>query len=199
MRIVFATRNAGKVRELTQALRGLPVVTLSLDEAGIDTDAEEAGDSYAENARIKAEAVARTGGCPSLADDSGIEVDALPGELGVHSARFGGDGLGDSERNALLLERLRGMEESQRGGRYVCVLAFSRPGEKTLYFEGVMNGRILEAPRGEGGFGYDPLMYLPELGLSVAELDLETKNRLSHRGRALNAFREWLSVELRDS
>ncbi|MEE9255989.1 MAG: RdgB/HAM1 family non-canonical purine NTP pyrophosphatase [bacterium] len=198
MKIVFATRNEGKVRELRQALRGLPVDALSLGEAGIEIDVDEDGETYAENARLKAEAAARAAGRPALADDSGIEVDALPGELGVHSARFGGEGLGDEGRNALLLERLSGVEEGRRGGRYVCVLAFSRPGEETLCFEGEMSGRILDAPRGEGGFGYDPLMYIPDLGRSAAELDLETKNRISHRGRALAAFRVWLSAHLEE-
>ncbi len=198
MKIVFATRNEGKVRELRQALRGLPVDALSLDEASIEIDVDENGETYAENARLKAEAAARAAGRPALADDSGIEVDALPGELGVRSARFGGEGLGDEGRNALLLERLSGAGEGRRGARYVCVLAFSRPGWETLFFEGEMSGRILDAPRGEGGFGYDPLMYIPELGRSAAELDLETKNRISHRGRALAAFRAWLTAHLEE-
>ncbi len=198
MKIVFATRNEGKVRELRQALRGLPVDALSLGEAGIEIDVDEVGETYAENARLKAEATSLAAGRPALADDSGIELDALPGELGVRSARFGGEGLGDEGRNALLLERLSGAGEGRRGGRYVCVLAFSRPGRETLYFEGEMSGRILDAPRGEGGFGYDPLMYIPELGRSAAELDLETKNRISHRGRALAAFRAWLSAHLEE-
>ena len=180
------------------ALRGLPVDALSLAEAGIEIDVVEDGETYAENARLKAEAAARAAGLPALADDSGIEVDALPGELGVRSARFGGEGLSDEGRNALLLERLSGVDEGRRGGRYVCVLALSRPGWETIYFEGEMSGRILDAPRGEGGFGYDPLMYIPDLGRSAAELDLETKNRISHRGRALAAFRAWLSAHLEE-
>lgn len=195
MKIIFATRNAGKVRELRHALEGLPVSVLSQDDAGIDTQADEVGESYAENALIKAEAVCVASGLPALADDSGIEVDAFPGELGVRSARFGGEGLDDAGRNRLLLKRLEGVAESGRGARYVCVLAFCRPGREPVYFEGLMPGRILESPRGEGGFGYDPLMLVPERGLSAAELDLEVKNRISHRGRALMAFREWLAGE----
>ncbi len=196
MKIIFATRNAGKVRELKMALEGLPVSALSQDEAGIDIHVEEGGATYAENARLKAEAVAQSAGCPALADDSGIEVDALPGDLGVRSARFGGEGLDDAGRNRLLLERLKGVAEGERGARYVCVLAFCRPGREPVYFEGFMSGRILAAPRGGGGFGYDPLMFLPKKGVSVAELDLETKNRISHRGKALMAFREWIAGQL---
>ncbi|MFP6869875.1 MAG: RdgB/HAM1 family non-canonical purine NTP pyrophosphatase [Nitrospinota bacterium] len=196
MKIIFATRNPGKVRELKMALEGLPVSALSQDEAGIDIHVAEDGATYAENALLKAEAVSRAAGLPALADDSGIEVDALPEELGVHSARFGGEGLGEGGRNRLLLERLKDVEESRRGGRYVCVLVFCRPGKEPVYFEGEMRGKILRSPRGEGGFGYDPLMYLPSNGCTVAELSLESKNRVSHRGRALSAFRGWLAGEL---
>lgn len=195
MKIIFATRNAGKVRELRHALEGLPVSVLSQSEAGIEAQVEELGESYAENALIKAEAVCLASGLPSLADDSGIEVDALPGELGVRSARFGVEGLDDGGRNRLLLKRLEGVAESGRGARYVCVLAYCRPGREPVYFEGLMPGRILESPRGEDGFGYDPIMLVPERGMSAAEFDLDMKNKLSHRGQALMAFREWLTGE----
>ncbi len=197
MKILLATRNAGKLREVRAALGDLPVEVLSQDEAGIDAEVIEDGQTYAENALKKAETICRASGVPALADDSGVEVDALPGELGVHSARFGGEGLDDGGRNRLLIERLEGVAEDKRGGRYVCVLAFCRPGEEPVFFEGELPGRVLDAPRGEGGFGYDPLFYLPDQNCTAAELDLETKNRISHRGRALAAFRRWLAGELK--
>ncbi len=197
MKIILATRNAGKVREVRAALGDLPVELLSQDEAGVDADVSEEGETYAENALIKAEAVCRASGSPALADDSGVEVEALPGELGVRSARFGGEGLDDAGRNRLLIELLKDVEEGKRGGRYVCVLAFCRPGKEPVFFEGELRGSVLPVPRGEGGFGYDPIFYLPDQGRSAAELDLETKNRISHRGRALAAFRRWLADELK--
>lgn len=195
MRIVLASRNAGKIREVRAALSGAGVELPGMDEAGLDFEVEETGATYAENALLKARAACAAGGLPALADDSGVEVEALPGELGVRSARFGGEGLNDAERNALLLDRLRGVEEERRGARYVCVLAFARPDGWLGFFEGALNGKVLRAPRGEGGFGYDPLMYLPEHGCAVSELPLEVKNRVSHRGRALAEFRAWLAKE----
>ena len=195
MKIVLASGNPGKAREVRAALGGMDVELLSPDEAGIEFDVEETGSTYAENALIKARAACEASGLPALADDSGVEVDALPGELGVHSARFGGEGLDDTGRNALLLERMRGAPEAGRGARYVCVLAFVKPNGWFGFFEGILNGRILRAPQGESGFGYDPLMYLPEQGCAVSELTLEVKNRISHRGIALAEFRAWLARE----
>ncbi len=197
MKIILATRNPGKVREVRAALGGLPVALHSQDEAGIDLEVTEDGETYAENALKKAGAICRASGLPALADDSGVEVDVLPGELGIHSARFGGEGLDDAGRNRLLIERLDAVAEEGRGGRYVCVLTFCRPGVEPVFFEGELPGRVLDAPRGEGGFGYDPIFYLPEHGCTAAELDLETKNRISHRGLALAAFRRWLAEELK--
>ena len=114
----------------------------------------------------------------------------------MRSARFGGEGLDDAGRNRLLLERLAGVVEARRGGRFRCVLAFCRPDGAHHLFEGTLEGRVLASPRGAGGFGYDPLLYLPEMGCTVAELDIETKNRISHRGKSLAAFRAWLEREL---
>ncbi len=198
MKILLASRNPGKAREVRAALEGLPVCVITLDEAGLDLVGEEAGSTYAENALVKAEAACRAGGLPALADDSGIEVDALPGELGVRSARFGGAGLDDGGRNRLLLERMEAVAEEARGARFVCVLAFFRPDGWFAFFEGELRGLLLRAPQGEGGFGYDPLLYLPPLGRSVAELDVEAKNAISHRGKALAAFRAWLAEELEE-
>ena len=198
MKIVLASGNPGKAREVRAALLGMGVELLLPHEAGFRFDVEETGSTYAENALIKARAACEESGLPALADDSGVEVDALPGELGVRSARFGGDGLDDSGRNALLLEKMRVVPEAERGARYACVLAFVKPNGWFGFFEGVLGGRILRAPRGEGGFGYDPLMYLPEHGCAVSELPLDLKNRISHRGLALAEFRAWLAREVAD-
>ena len=198
MKIVLASGNPGKAREVRAALLGMGVELLLPHEAGIEFDVEETGSTYAENALIKARAACEASGLPALADDSGVEVDALPGELGVRSARFGGDVLDDSGRNALLLEKMREVPEAERGARYACVLAFVKPDGWFGFFEGVLGGRILRAPRGEGGFGYDPLMYLPEHGCAVSELPLDLKNRISHRGLALAEFRAWLAREVAD-
>lgn len=198
MKIILASGNPGKAREVRAALEGLDVGLLSPDEAGIGFDVEETGSTYAENALIKARAAYEASGLPALADDSGVEVDALPGELGVRSARFGGDGLDDAGRNALLLDRMREVPEAGRGARYVCVLAYLKPDGWFGFFEGALHGRILRAPQGEGGFGYDPLMYLPGHDCAVSELSLEVKNRISHRGLALTEFREWLAREAAD-
>lgn len=196
MKILLASGNPGKAREVRAALMGLPVRLLTPEEAGIALPAEETGSTYAENALLKAQAACRAGGLPALADDSGVEADALPGELGVRSARFGGMGLDDAGRNRLLAQRMEGVEEERRGARFVCVLAFVRPDGWFGFFEGELRGRLLPAPRGTGGFGYDPLLFLPGLGCTVAELGVETKNRISHRGKALAEFRRWLAGEL---
>lgn len=198
MKIVLASGNPGKAREVRAALEGLDVELLSPDEAGIGFDVEETGSTYAENALIKARAACEASGLPALADDSGVEVDALPGELGVRSARFGGDRLDDSGRNALLLDRMREVPEAERGARYLCVLAYLKPDGWFGFFEGALHGRILYAPQGDGGFGYDPLMYLPGHDCTVSELPLDVKNRISHRGLALAEFREWLAREAAD-
>ena len=198
MKIVLASGNPGKAREVRAALLGMGVELLLPHEAGFRFDVEETGSTYAENALIKARAACEASRLPALADDSGVEVDALPGELGVRSARFGGNGLDDSGRNALLLEKMREVPEAERGARYACVLAYVKPDGWFGFFEGVLGGRILRAPRGEGGFGYDPLMYLPEHGCAVSELPLDLKNRISHRGLALAEFRAWLAREVAD-
>lgn len=199
MKIILATRNTGKVREVQAALGDLPVELVSQTDAGFDVEVEEDGTTYKENAFKKADAICCVSGLPTLADDSGVEVEALPDELGVHSARFGGDGLDDTGRNRLLLERLRDVPDNRRGGRYVCVLSFCRPGLKPLFFHGELPGRVLQAPQGEGGFGYDPIFYLPDHRCSVAQLDLGKKNQISHRGRSLAMFRRWLTEELKQT
>jgi XTP/dITP diphosphohydrolase len=153
---------------------------------------EETGDSYAANALLKARAAARQTGCLALGDDSGLEVDALGGSPGLHSARFGGPGLDDAGRCARLLAALEGVDEPRRGARFRCVIALVDPGASEHLVEGVAEGVILTAPRGRGGFGYDPLFYYPPLGRTFAELADEEKALVSHRGRAVQAVRRLL-------
>lgn len=188
-RAVIATGNAGKLREFSELLApsGIEAVPLS---AFTGTQAEETGLTFIENALLKARHAARLSGLPAIADDSGIAVDALSGEPGIHSARFAGPDATDAGNNQLLLQRLQGVPPAQRTARYHCVLvALRHPADPVpLVCEGVWEGRVLEAPRGSGGFGYDPLMYFDTLGKTAAELDAGTKNRLSHRGQALRAL-----------
>jgi XTP/dITP diphosphohydrolase len=169
----------------------------AVDLVPLDRDVEETGTTFEENARIKAEAALAHTGLPGLGDDSGLEVFALDGRPGVYSARYAGEKANDLDNIALLLSELRGVPERRRGARFRCVLALAWPGEPVRTFEGVCRGRILEAMRGERGFGYDPVFFVPSLGRSMAELPLDEKNRLSHRGRAVALLRAWLEERLR--
>ena len=183
-RLLVATGNPGKVLELAELLRGVPYTLVSLRDLGLPTEIEEPADTFEGNAVIKAETYARMSGLLTMADDSGLEVDALDGAPGVHSKRFAGDDASDDDRTALVLQRLGQMPWERRTARYRCVLALAAPGEATVTCEGVCSGIIEYGPRGDGGFGYDPVFYLPEFGKTVAELSLEEKNRVSHRARA---------------
>jgi XTP/dITP diphosphohydrolase len=194
MRLLLATRNAGKLRELRDLLRDLPLETVSLQEVGIDADVPETGQSFAENAIRKAQGYCRRSGLTTLADDSGLEVDALDGEPGVQSARWAGPTASDGERIALLLERLRGVPTARRTARFRCVAAIATPDGRLFTAEGMVPGIIAKEPRGEHGFGYDPIFFLPELGVTMAELDAVAKNRLSHRARAVQAARPILAA-----
>ena len=188
-RLLLATGNAGKVRELRAILEGSGWELLTPAEAGAVIPPIADGDrSYAENAIAKAVAAAHASGLPALADDSGIEVDALDGQPGVTSARYGGPALRDDfERNALLLRRLEGVPPARRGARFRAVVALALPGGGAVTREGMVAGRIALAPRGENGFGYDPIFLLPD-GRTMAEVG-EEKLRISHRARALAALR----------
>jgi XTP/dITP diphosphohydrolase len=186
-RLVVATLNRAKGLELLELLGDVPYeLTLLADLPGA-TLPEETGATYRENALIKARAGATVTGALALGDDSGIEVDALGGDPGLHSARWGGPGLDDAGRNALLLERLRGVPAERRTARFRCVIALLEPGGRERIVEGTVEGRITEAPRGTGGFGYDPLFYYAPLGGTFGELPPETKHRVSHRGVAARA------------
>ncbi|MCC6959123.1 MAG: RdgB/HAM1 family non-canonical purine NTP pyrophosphatase [Dehalococcoidia bacterium] len=191
-RLLLATNNPGKVREFRRLLAGAPYEVVSPGETGIALDVEETGSSYAENASLKATAFARAGECLALADDSGIEVDALDGGPGMYSARFGGPGLGDRGRTALLLEKLRDVTEPGRGARYRAVVALAWPGGEVQLFEGVQEGSIGRAPRGERGFGYDPVFVIAD-GRVQAEISDEEKDAISHRGKAVRAASAWLA------
>lgn len=190
-RLLLATNNPGKVREFRRLLAGSPFEVLTPAEAGIALDVEETGSTYAENAMLKARAFADAGGCLALADDSGIEVDALEGGPGMYSARFGGPGLDDKGRTALLLEKLSGVPDERRAARYRAIVAVAWPGGEAQTFEGVQEGCIGVAPRGEGGFGYDPVFITTD-GRIQAEIADEEKDVISHRGQAVRAALAWL-------
>jgi XTP/dITP diphosphohydrolase len=192
--LVVATLNRAKGRELVELLGDVPwALTLLADVPGA-TLPEETGTTYRENALIKARAAARATGALALGDDSGLEVDALGGEPGLYSARFGGPGLDDAGRYTLLLERLRGVPLARRAARFRCVIAVVDPGGREQVVEGTVDGVISEAPRGRGGFGYDPVFLYPPLGRTFGELTSAEKHRVDHRGAAVRAARALLTV-----
>ncbi|MCL6611114.1 MAG: XTP/dITP diphosphatase [Peptococcaceae bacterium] len=190
MRIVVATRNRGKLEELASLIGSLGVEVKSLDDYPHIPEVVEDGETFAENAVKKARAVAGATGEIALADDSGLEVDYLGGAPGVYSARFAGEGRDDRANNEKLLGLLRGVPREKRGAGFRCVVALALPGGKVFTAEGVCRGIIGDQPLGEGGFGYDPLFIVPELGKTFAQLDMGTKNAISHRGKAFALARE---------
>lgn len=182
----MATGNPGKIREIERLLVGLGVEIVAQSELGV-SDADETGATFAENSLIKARHAAEATGLPAIADDSGLSVDALGGAPGVHSARYAGDA-GDEANNDKLLEALAGVED--RGAAFRCVATYVEPGEEPLVAAGEWRGEILRERHGDGGFGYDPLFFVPECGCSSAELTPQEKNRRSHRGQALRQLVE---------
>ncbi len=195
-RVVLATGNKGKIAELAVPLRALGIEVLGLADFPDLPEVEESGSTFAENALLKARTVASATGLVTVADDSGLCVDALGGAPGVHSARYSDDmpALPDESRDARnirkLLSALRSVEEGKRSGRFVCVMAAARPDGTSITAEGTWEGRILDAPRGSNGFGYDPVFYIPGLDRAVAELSREEKMRISHRANALKKLLE---------
>ncbi len=186
-KLLVATHNAGKIREYQHLLGALPVDLVSLDELGITHDVEETGSSFPENAWLKAHAYSRLGGMLTLSDDSGLEVDALNGEPGVHSARYGGDLChSDEDRVSLLLSNLEGVPWEARTARFRCVIAICLPAGPEVSVVGSVAGMIQYEPQGTEGFGYDPVFYLPSFRRTIAQLSMEEKNRISHRGDAAN-------------
>lgn len=187
--VLIATGNAHKVRELEELLEPLGIPVKTPKSIGLSLDVDETGVTFRENAALKAKAFGKASGLPCLADDSGLVVDALNGEPGVFSARYGGEGLDDTRRVQLLLRNLAGVEAPLRTARFVCSLAFLTPdSDEPRFFEGIAEGRILFEPRGTAGFGYDPVFEDPATGKSYAELSSEEKNERSHRARALKLF-----------
>ncbi|MBI4797348.1 MAG: RdgB/HAM1 family non-canonical purine NTP pyrophosphatase [Desulfarculus sp.] len=184
MRLVLASTNPGKRREIEALLTPLGIEVATAVELGFTEDIAETGATFAENAELKARAVARALNLPALADDSGLTVQALGGAPGVFSARYAAGG-GDAANNAKLLEEMAGLPLEQRGAAFVCVLVCCRPDGRMLATQGRLEGRIALAADGEGGFGYDPVFELPQRGLTVARLSTEEKNAISHRGQAL--------------
>jgi XTP/dITP diphosphohydrolase len=193
LRVLIATHNEGKKREYAELLADTGAELVSLADVGIEQSIPEEGETYAENAVLKARGYAALSGMLTLADDSGIEVDALGGGPGVHTARYAGEGASDADRNALLLRSVAGVPEEARTARFRCVIALAWPSGRTEVVEGVVEGRIAPEPRGEHGFGYDPIFYVPAYGRTMAELPEEVKNRISHRARAAAAAAQVLA------
>ena len=193
-KMIFATGNEGKMREVRMILGDLGAEILSLKEAGIQAEAEENGTTFEENAVIKAKEIMEKTGALVLADDSGLEVDALNGEPGIYSARYMGHETSYHIKNKNLIERLEGKTGEERSARFVCAIAACFPDGRVLTTRGTMEGQIGYEEKGENGFGYDPIFYLPEYQCYSGELPLEEKNKLSHRGKALRLMKEQLET-----
>ena len=183
-KLLLATNNAGKVKEFRSLLRGIPFELVTPKETGINMDVAETGKTYEENARLKACTLAKESGLLTLADDSGIEVDALHGEPGLISARYAGEKASDAERVDFLLSKLKDVPAAKRTARYYCVIAIAQPDGQVIFCDGECKGTITFEPRGEKGFGYDPVFYFVEYGKTMSELPIEVKNQISHRGKA---------------
>ena len=195
MKFVLATHNPGKLKEMGDILARFGVEVLSPKDLGITVDVEETGATFAENAMLKAKAICAAAKLPAIADDSGLCVDALNGGPGVYSARYGGEGLDDKGRYMLLLNSMRG--QPTRAAHFACAIACVFPNGDELTAEGRCDGTIAFAPIGEGGFGYDPVFFVPELKKTFGQLTAEEKSAISHRGRALAVFVEKLETYLK--
>ncbi len=191
-RIILASNNSGKIKEVRQILGDMPVELLTMKEAGADIDIDENGATFEENALIKARTVMEHTGCLTIADDSGLEVDYLNKEPGVYSARYMGHDTSYDIKNQSIIDRLKGVEGNDRSARFVCAMAAVFPDGRQIVTRGTMEGVIAKEPKGENGFGYDPILYLPQLSKSSAELTDEEKNSISHRGEALEKLKKEL-------
>lgn len=190
MKVVLASQNKKKIVEMRDILSKMGVEVLSQADVGLNLEPEETGTTFEENARIKARAVMEAAGMPAIADDSGLMVDALGGEPGVYSARYGGPGLDDTGRWQLLLRNMAG--QTNRQGKYVSVICCVFPDGREILSRGECAGLLTEEPAGDGGFGYDPIFFLPQLGKTMAQITPEEKNQISHRAKALAGFQiEW--------
>lgn len=190
--LIFATSNEGKLKEIREILGDLDYRIISLKEAGVDVEIVEDGTTFEENAIIKARTVMEATGCLTLADDSGLEIDYLGKEPGINSARYMGENTSYRIKNQILLDRLHGVPAIVRTARFVCVVAAAFPDGRIETRRGTIEGRIADKPAGENGFGYDPIFYLPERGMTTAEITPEEKNAISHRGKALRQIKEIL-------
>ena len=191
-KLLLATNNPGKIGEYRRLLAGCGWELVTPVDLGLTLSGEEVGQTYEENARMKALQAAQASGLWALADDSGLEVEALGGEPGPQSARFGGEEATYQEKMALLLERLRGVPPRKRKCRFVCVIAIAEPTGEVRLCQGACRGLVAEAPHGEGGFGYDPIFYLPGMARTMAQLSAAEKDMVSHRGRAARIARQML-------
>ena len=195
MKLVLASKNAHKLVEMRDILSQLGVEVVLESEVGVDVDVEETGSTFAENAMLKAKAICELAKLPAIADDSGLCVDALNGGPGVYSARYGGEGLDDKGRYTLLLQNLRG--QTTRAAHFTCAIACAFPNGDTITAEGQAPGTIAFAPMGEGGFGYDPVFFVPDKAKTFAQLTQEEKAEISHRGKALREFTAKLETYLK--
>ena len=191
-KVIFATGNEGKMKEIREILGDLDIELLSLKDAGIKADIVEDGKTFEENAEIKAKAICQLTGEIVLADDSGLEIDYLYKEPGIYSARYMGEDTSYRIKNASLIERLEGVPDEQRTARFVCAIAAAFPDGTMKTVRAAMEGCIGYEEKGENGFGYDPIFYLPEYGCTSAELSMEEKNKISHRGKALRLIKDEL-------
>lgn len=190
--MIFATGNMGKMKEIKAILGDIGEEILSMKEAGIDMDIVEDGSTFEENAIIKAKAVMERTGKLALADDSGLEIDALNKEPGIYSARYMGEDTPYEIKNRNLIERMKGVKGKDRSARFVCVIAAAFPDGEIITTRGTIEGVIAEEPAGENGFGYDPIVYVPEYGMTTGQMDPDAKNAISHRGKALTAMKKIL-------
>lgn len=195
-KIIFATGNAGKIKEIRMIMEDLQIPVLSMKEADVDVDIVEDGTTFEENALIKARTIAKASGFLTLADDSGLEIDYLNKEPGVYSARYMGEDTSYHSKNQNLINRLEGVSDDRRTARFVCVIAAVFPDGREYTVRGTIEGIIGYEERGENGFGYDPIFLVPEYGCSTAELSPEIKNEISHRGKALRKMKEILLEQL---
>ncbi len=193
--MIFATGNENKMKEIREILGALPLEILSMKEAGVSADIVEDGKTFEENALIKARAICKLAGEMVLADDSGLEIDYLNKEPGIYSARYMGEDTSYHIKNKSLIDRLEGVPDEKRTARFVCAIAAVLPDGKELVVRGTVEGIIGYEEKGENGFGYDPIFYLPERGCTTAELPPEEKNSISHRGNALRLMKELLERE----
>ena len=193
MKVVLASKNRHKLEEISKITEKFDMELVLESELGVDIDVEETGSTFEENSYLKAEAVMKATGLPALADDSGIAVDALNGEPGIYSARYGFDeSLDDRGRLNLLLKNTENVPDDKRQAKFVCVITLVTPQGQTIQARGEVHGMLLRAPAGENGFGYDPIFYYPPFGKSLAQVSPEEKNRVSHRANALKVFYEKL-------